>query len=141
VGPRLSIPEGEQYVRDELAIYPVLSYQLTESTWLGLAGNFRWNTSPTVGPQLSRILQDQPNDGWRAGMGLLFDYDSRDNVNQPSEGFFSRSTLTGFPGVVQRSMWQFRSDNRHFYSIGDDHVIAQRFFFSYSDREMFASSI
>ncbi|MDX2129393.1 MAG: BamA/TamA family outer membrane protein [Chloroherpetonaceae bacterium] len=135
IGSQTPVVNEEQYANDIIRLRIGYYRRLKQAVNFGLIYHFENFTirERKVGGLLEQGGLFIGNNGARvSGLGLAFNYDSRNNLFSPSEGVFTQLTTTLYLDLLgsQTNFYTFVIDARKYFSVIDHHVIALQGYFS-----------
>lgn len=128
IGHQPILEEGESYSTRYAYFHGLYQKRLTEGIYLG--GRYEFRVDDIYEKQEGGLL-DAGNilgsNGQRlSGLGVVLTHDTRDQIFQPTKGWFSTITAMGFPAWLGSNFTfsQYTVDIRKYVLLGDQKVLA-----------------
>ncbi|WP_044205804.1 BamA/TamA family outer membrane protein [Flammeovirga sp. OC4] len=111
------------YFNRRFSTFGEVSYELTETLFLGLHYDIQNNTIENVEsvPHLYETSEGIAG-GFNFGLGPILKFDTRDNIVYPTKGSLLVTSITAYPKMLGNDyvFWHFYSEVSHFFKIKNE---------------------
>lgn len=136
IGNEIALPAGERYSSRMAQLKVNFQKRIAPGIFLGPQYVFRLDEvfDKVVGGLLDTGTVPGSNGQRSSGLGILLQYDTRDNIFQPGKGSYHQLSYLGFSRFFgsDYEFGQYRLDLRKYLNIFRSHVVAGQLWYSYT---------